>query len=241
MGPMNRSLLAIFIFLIVPIDVYAVDAGSTQTNLVDSETELHADLDGDSKDELIRSFRINPPDGGFPRAFTVIESGGKVVKNIVGDERPEGIQAIDLDNDGRKELIILTAGGNHYTSIVVYRYEAADYRPIFEEGSASGVIFKEDAASPVIRIGRGDWKKEGGWDYASEPLWEVYKWIGERFEYSRDLSNTPLIGEKQDIKNSIEYALQKTPLSKESVRMFGVWIAGVKADSLLADELPKAK
>ena len=233
-------MLVVFIFLLVPMDIHAVDADPAQTNLVDSETEFHADLDGDGKDELIRSFRINPPDGGFPRAFTVIESNGNIVKKIIGDERPDSVQAIDLDKNGKKELIILTAGGNHYTSISVYQYKDADYKAIFEEGSASGVIFEENADAPLIKIGRGDWKGKGGWDYASEPLWEVYKWIGERFEYSRNLSNTPLIGEKQDIKNSVENALLKTPLSKEGVPMLGVWIAGAKAETLLASDSPQA-
>src|SRR3989338_5651696 len=153
MRSIGSGWLALFICLLAPCDVYAVDDDPAPFDPVDLETEFKADLDGDGNEESIRSFRVNPPDGSFPHAVTLIEDSKGTRQILAGQERPENIEILDLNKDGQKELLITTNGGNHYTSIAVYENKNGKYQPLFEEGSASSVIF-EDTGTPLIKIGR---------------------------------------------------------------------------------------
>ncbi len=183
------------------------------SNRKDYETRFEADLNSDGKNELIWSFQAEPEKemDGFPRAFTLIyemQNGKeKLVKTIMGNMRPEDTRIVDLNKNGFKQLVIFTTGGNHYTNIAIYQYKNGNYEPIFEEGSASGITFDDKANPPIVKIGRGNWKKEG-WSYATEPLWEIYQWNGRQFEYSKELSNTEWIGERQDINNLVNHFKQ---------------------------------
>lgn len=238
------ALLAVFLYGICPMTLsFAEDSSESKPETLifdqrtyqqdmrfsDEEKKYFFDLDGVGEKELVWTFRAEPTDGGFPRAFTLIYgSDKKLIKTIRGNMRPDSIELLDLD--GKKLLVIFTTGGNHYTSIAIYQYQNDDCTPVFEEGSASGVTFDKDSNPPVIKIGRGDWGKEGGWAYADEPLWEVYKWNGERFVYSKDLSNTEYIGEMQDIENSINSVTSNSRFKNADINGIIPWIAGAKAE-----------
>jgi len=161
----------------------------------DYEKKINADINGDGKDELIWSYTATSDDdvGMHLCATLIYEINGdekKLVKTILNGEHPKKLYAVDFDNDGAKEFVLMTNAGMHWTEVNVYQYKDNDYVSIFSDETASGVVFVEDTKQPLIKVGRPGGK--ANWSYADEPLWKVYKWGEKGFEISKDLSSPKL-------------------------------------------------
>ena len=159
------------------------------------EQKVVGDINGDGKDELIWSYRAVTDDGiAIPLCATLIyEINGdkrKLVKTITEGERPDKLYAADFDNDGTKELVVITGSGMHWTNVIVYQYKNSDYIKIFEDGTAASVVFEENARPLIIKVGRPKWDRQANWSYADEPLWEVYKWDDNASKFSKELSSS---------------------------------------------------
>jgi hypothetical protein len=155
------------------------------------ERTLYADLDYDGQNEAVISFVAGAKPDGWKEGDTIFympfyqiykKKGKKytLVNTIAGHQYLGGISAEDFSKDGRKQLVIWSGGGEHYTDIYIYEWREGEYKKIFENGSACEVRLESDKKIPEIWIGREQWDKEG-WNYSDEPLWEVYKWDGNGF------------------------------------------------------------
>jgi hypothetical protein len=155
------------------------------------ERALYADLDYDGQNEAVISFAAGTKPDGWKEGdvifympfYQIYKKTGKeyaLVKTIVGHQYLGGISVQDFSKDGRKQLVIWSSGGEHYTDIYIYEWREGEYKKIFENGSACEVRLESNKKIPEIWIGREDWNNKK-WSYSDEPLWEVYVWNGKEF------------------------------------------------------------
>ncbi len=124
------------------------------------------------------------------------------------------VQIVSLNKDGFKQIVAWSQGGAHYTNVAVYGYKDGALYKIFENGSACEVKTDFKANKPTIKVGRANWgakeKTEDGeeidWSYASEPLWQVYRWDGKQFAYDEKLSTSPEISEHEEVQRYVDKA-----------------------------------
>jgi len=155
---------------------------------------IRQDLNGDMQPEILLGFQAySGPKVKAPASFMILgkeENGKFVFRHIVqGNDRFGKIELIDVDKDGFDEIAFWSGGGMHYTTLQIYSYEDAKLECLFANGSACGVKFEIVDDISTIKIGRANWDKDG-WCYADEPLWEVWKWNGEQFQYNEAQSTT---------------------------------------------------
>jgi hypothetical protein len=157
------------------------------------ERILYADLDYDGQTEAVISFVAGArPDGWkegdvifYMPFYQIYKKTGEeyaLVNTIVGHQYLGGISIEDFSRDGRKQLVIWSSGGIHYTDIYIYEWRDGEYKRIFEGGSACEVKLESGKNIPEIWIGREKWDKEG-WSYEDEPDWEKWVWDGKEFKH----------------------------------------------------------
>ncbi|MCM8778264.1 MAG: VCBS repeat-containing protein [Candidatus Omnitrophica bacterium] len=160
-----------------------------------AEDFFKIDLDNDGREEKVvvsqefDTFSGMPPLAREGRVIVYKSEGSKDGEFSVPDHI-EKVEFVDLNKDGRRQILVWTLGGAHYRSIFIYGYRNNSLYKIFHGGSASGIRVNLDSEKPTIEIARPNWGKEN-WSYASgEYLWEVYSWEGRGFVYNEALSST---------------------------------------------------
>jgi len=172
------------------------------------------DLDNDGKKEIITTEGKIEEDVNFmiESIITVTSADRKHKDSFSMPERLEKIEFVSLNKDGRKQIVVHSHSGMHYTNIAVYGYEKGRLHKIFEDGSACGIDAYLDDSPPLIKVGRANWDakvktedgKEIDWSYASEPLWQVYRWDGKEFVYDEKLSTAPEISENEEANRFVD-------------------------------------
>jgi len=174
------------------------------------ETIELGNLDNDPEEEIVVSFgasyRNDEEDNiditmHFWQIYDLVDGKYKLIKTTWANQYPGGLILKDLNGDQRKEILIFSHGGAHYTNIYLYQWQNKEYKKIWEDGSGCGVEVLFNDAIPKIWIGIPNWKKPG-WCYAAEPLWAVYEWNGGTFVYNEENSDAGI--EKEYIAYWIE-------------------------------------
>lgn len=155
--------------------------------LKDMVLTLREDIDGDRRDETIVMFPASD-ENNVPQAFAWIQGQGYEFR-IPVYEYPQRLEAVDLDQDGARELFFYAYGGIRHQRLFVFRYEREKgLRKLFENGSARGVFFSVDNGIPTIKVGQDSRGDEGWAPSLPEPRWEVYQWDGQDFRYAPSAS-----------------------------------------------------
>ena len=171
----------------------------------DEENIVRGNLDNDPDEEVVVSFGTRTKDEeevGIPvhfwQIYDLANAEYKPVKTTSANDYPGKIVLEDLNNDGRQEIVVFSHGGAHYTNVYIYQWQKEEYKEIWSNGSACGIVLGFDSSPSTIRVGYPNFGakviteegKEIEWSYASEPLWQIYQWDGKRFVYSEKLSTT---------------------------------------------------
>jgi len=183
-------------------------------------TEIYVDMNGDGSKEEILGFQMRSvDDGSFPRAFVYVftEDGEQTIplNEYLGSSVSLGevgwtertIDVIDLNEDGKQEVVIWSSGGMHYHNVMIIGMVEGRILPLFMNGSACPIEYNVDKNVNKIKIGRADWDNP---EYAySSPdcLWEVWEWKGQEFVYSKDESTAPLLTETEELERYLRSML----------------------------------
>ena len=183
-------------------------------------TVICADMNGDGSKEEILGFQMySVDDGSFPRAFVYVftEDGEQTIplNEYLGSSVSLGeegwtdkiIDVIDLNDDGKEEVVIWSSGGMHYHNVMIIGMSEDRIIPLFMNGTACPIEYDIDNNSGKIKIGRADWDNP---EYAySSPdcLWEVWEWNGQEFVYSKEESTAPLLTETEELERYLKSML----------------------------------
>lgn len=179
----------------------------------------YEDLDNDGNLETVTVHQKyltsdNMPPFAEEGIVTVYDEDLGKADNFAMPDHMGDVEFANLNRDGFKQIIARSDGGAHYTNIAVYGYKDGVLYKIFENGSACEVKTDFKANKPTIKVGRANWgakeKTEDGeeidWSYASEPLWQVYRWDGKQFAYDGKLSTSPEVSEQEEVKRFVDKA-----------------------------------
>ncbi len=198
--------------------VFTMYGGSYTVNKVSRSI----DLDNNGTKELVvaqQQYETISEDSPLLASEEIITVSGLDGEELGSFSMPDHmgeLELVSLNNDGLKQIVARSYGGAHYTNIAIYGYKDGGLYKIFEDGSACGVDVYFDDSPPLIKVGRANWgakeKTEDGeeidWSYASEPLWQVYRWDGKQFVYDKKLSSAPDISEEEEVQRFVDRSMQ---------------------------------
>jgi len=196
---MRKGLL--ICFLILALSGSLITAGVS----VAESQRFQKDLTGDGKPETIVAQEIfdesDPPGIGYRQAIetriSVLKPDGSVLAEGSARNGKPKIEFINLRKDRRRQIVVWTLGGMHYTDIAVFEYGDGKLKEIFADGSACPVNANFKGKRPTISVGRED-MKDPSWSYADGPyLWNVYVWNGSEFKFDPAKSTAGEISQEE--------------------------------------------
>lgn len=169
---------------------------------------LQVDIDDDNKQEYIIFAMLKDEEGFADGYIFVCKKKGNELK-IKDKIRMYcyfiDAELVEITQDNLPDLIVYGHGGMHCEYLQIYTYREGKLTCLFDKGSPAGIEFKFDENyNPQIWIGRENWQ-DPKWCYAtSKRLWEVHVWNGKSFEYSKELSTSPLLSQEEATGQYIE-------------------------------------
>jgi hypothetical protein len=178
---------------------------------------VFADMNGNGVGEEILGFQMYALGGvGHPRSFAYVflEDGTQTIPlneflggSILTDEGEflhRIFDVIDLNNDGKQEVVIWSSGGFHYRNIIIVGEEGGRVVPLFMNGSACPIIYNPEKDINKIKIGRANWD-DPDYGYTSpDHLWEVWEWNGQEFTYNEEESSSPALTETEEVERFLK-------------------------------------
>lgn len=189
----------------------------TTTAFAADPIKIQQDLDRDGRLETIVAQEIydeSTPDTTYREALETKLSilrpdGTSVAEATVRNGRPI-IETANLTANGRRQLVVWTQGGAHYTNLTVFDYQNGKLRELFANGSACEVKVDFKSSIPAISIGRVN-RADTDWNYAaSKPLWNVYNWDGKTFTFNTKKSTAPEISEEEEVQGYVQAIVGST-------------------------------
>jgi len=220
-------------------------------NINRKEKIINEDLDKDGIKDLIRIEILYATfEEKIARPFYLIydykRDKLKPIFTVKGNMVDGEIEVINIDKK-TKGLLLLSYGGNHYTNIFICKYQRGRIISLLEEGSPCPIVLDEEGGFLIVKIGRSNWGskvkdkdgREYEWCFASEPLWEVYRWNGEKFVYSKELSTVSKRGEEGEFRAFLQYWGERYKSDTDILKGLLIWTFGAKLQDFNSLEFPQ--
>ncbi|MEI8348672.1 MAG: hypothetical protein WCI77_00825 [Candidatus Omnitrophota bacterium] len=165
---------------------------------------IQHDLDGDGMVETIVGLQAVADQEGvqeqFPRSFLIMgsDTGDRLALHYIipGNDYFEKLELKDMDGDGLSEIVFWQTGGDHYTSLDIYKYHKGNIKRIFHDGSSCSVRIEGYNYPYKIKVGREKWDEQEWCHAQGTERYEAYIWNGKKFVYRERLSTSKLVGEE---------------------------------------------
>jgi len=141
-------------------------------------TSFSVDLNKDKKNEVVQF-----EDGLNGGIVTVLSKDGDLVDKVAIPGHIRRVEAISLNKDNIKQILVWFETGDHYRSIAIYGLKDNELYEIFRNGSPTGIETNFESPLPSIRINIA--KEANNMVYsmpeAKSNDWQIWFWNGKEF------------------------------------------------------------